>query len=77
MEMKHELVGCKTVGSPQLSASLKSAAFAPLMVMEFTLSAWLPVLDSVTICAKSGVPTAVLAKVSPVGVSVATGPTSG
>lgn len=77
MEMKQEWVGASAVGAPQVSDSANSAAFAPVMPMPFTLRAWSPVLESVTVCTLLGVPTCALPSDRVGGVIVATGPVTG
>ena len=75
--MRHEFVVLSTVGALQLSISLKSPAFKPVILMAFTLRAWSPVLESISDCVGAAMPTVLLPKTRFAGVRVATGPTSG
>jgi len=75
--IRHEFVVLSTAGALQLSISLKSPAFKPVILMAFTLRAWSPVLESISDCVGAAMPTALLPKTKFAGVSVATGPTSG
>lgn len=75
--MGQEFVGLSTVGALQLSVSVKSPAFKPVMLMALTLRAWSPVLESISDWLGAAIPTVLLPKTKFAGVSVATGPTSG
>jgi hypothetical protein len=74
--MLQEVMGLRTVGALQVSISLKSPAFKPVMLMALTLRASSPVLESISDCVGAATPTVLLPKAKFVGVSVATGPTS-
>jgi hypothetical protein len=66
--------GDRAVGMVQLGVATKSAAFAPVSVMEFTLSPWSPVFVRVTSRELLDCPTVMLLKSSDAGKRAATGP---
>ena len=75
--MRQEVLRLSTVGALQLSISVKSAAFKPVILMALTLRAWSPVLESKRDCVGAAIPMVLLPNIKFAGVSVATGPTTG
>jgi hypothetical protein len=70
------LFGESAVGAAQVGVALKSAAFAPVPVREFTLRLWFPVSVKVASCELLDCPTFTPPKSSEAGKRAATGPLS-
>jgi hypothetical protein len=77
MSTEQEVFGCRAVGTWQVSDSVKSPGFVPVIASVFKLKAWPPLLVMVKVCAPLDWPTDKLPKKKEVALKVATGPTTG
>lgn len=77
MSTEQDWPGCRAVGTWQVSVSVKSPGFAPVMASVFKLSAWPPLLVMSKVCALLGWPTDKLPNEKDVALNRAMGPTMG